>query len=305
MAYKYIKRSASRYGTSSKRRAYGQFKAANKGNDSLSFVIKSNHVFTSFYDPSGEKGTAAIPVWEILCRNGNFSSLKSMYDQVKIDGVRCNITVTDAVTTVNSIGGVKNITIFTAWDRTGLSQSQAVFSSGKNEIDPSEFDELTCDNWRTKIGCNIVNATQAKKSSLNNYQRWNSFMSIYPSLLNEKSQYISTGDIKNYLSNIDYSNGTYTISDQYMSTVNDLLSTTNPVIPFESPSLRFKPVLLVGVFSNSLTNGNVTQFARTDPVIFNAEFSISVTFKNLKANRYVYIICIFNMNMILIDNGIV
>ncbi|OUM70101.1 hypothetical protein PIROE2DRAFT_1780 [Piromyces sp. E2] len=44
-------------------------------------------------------GTACINVWDVLEKNCNFQSLKSIYDEVHIDGVRVKLAVTDAETT--------------------------------------------------------------------------------------------------------------------------------------------------------------------------------------------------------------
>ncbi|OUM69817.1 hypothetical protein PIROE2DRAFT_2248 [Piromyces sp. E2] len=50
-----------KYGKSSlKSKTYGQYRLAKKGNNSLSFVINSNHVFTSFYDSATEKGVKKL-----------------------------------------------------------------------------------------------------------------------------------------------------------------------------------------------------------------------------------------------------
>ncbi|ORX44060.1 hypothetical protein BCR36DRAFT_302417 [Piromyces finnis] len=92
--------SKSGYGSSLKKRTYSQYRQSKQGNDSLSFVVNCNHVFSAFYNPSDESGTACINVWDVLQRNSNFASLKNMYDQVRIDGLRVKLSVTDAVTSI-------------------------------------------------------------------------------------------------------------------------------------------------------------------------------------------------------------
>lgn len=274
-------------------RAKGNFKASNKANDSLAFVVNCNHVFTARYDPSTQEGVACINVWEVLQKNSNFNSLRRMYDQVKIDGVKVKLSITDAVTTVNSISDIKNTTIYTAWDRTGISLNQTKFyrlpvgsETGPQEIEPSDYDGDAVVGWKTRVGSGIVNSSGAKKTILNTFQRWNSYLNCYPSLMNEKSQYIQTGDIKQYTQSTNQTTSYNMVNDQYdQRKVNDLIIDSNPVIPFESSSVRFKPCLLVGVFNNGLDqNGNITQYARVDPIIFNGEWSISCTFRNLKGS---------------------
>lgn len=274
-------------------RAKGQFAAAAKGNDSLSFVVNCNHVFTSRYDPNTQEGVACINVWDVLQKNSNFASLKRMYDQVKIDGIKVKLSITDAVTTINTISDIRNTTIYTAWDKTGLSLNQSKFyrlpvgqEVGPQIIEAGDYDTENVCGWKTKIGSGIVNASQARKTILNTFQKWNSNLACYPNLLNEKSQYVQTGDIKAYTQGTNQTTSYNTVNDNYdQRKVNDLISDSNPVIPFESSSVRFKPCLLVGVFNNGLDqNGNITQFAAVNPIIFNGEWSIACTFRNLKGS---------------------
>lgn len=283
------KRSRS-YG-SLKSRTKSQFKSAKRGNDSLSFVVNSNYVFSAKYDPSDQSGVAVINVWEVLCRNTNFDLMKRMYDQVRIDGIRYKLNVTDAITSVNEIGKVKNYTIYTAWDKTGLSQGQYIVCTanghgGWTPVDPSDWDDRDrpIGVWGCTIGSGIVNNSTAQKSILNSFQRWNAYGSCYPYLLNEKSQYIQTSDINLFNTPLNESTNFYEVTERYgEESMNSILAAPNPVIPFESTSCRFKPCLLVGVFSNGIVNGQITQYGKVDqPVIFNAEFTISLTFRNLK-----------------------
>lgn len=278
-------------------RAKGNFKASNKGNDVLSFVVNSNHVFTARYNPATEEGTACVNVWDVLQRNPNFNSLKSMYDQVRIDGIRVKLSITDAITSTNNIGQIRNITVCTAWDRTGISLNQtrflraaAVGESGPQEITPSEYDNEKVIGWKTKIGSSIVNNTTIKKSMLSSFQRWSQYLSCYPSILNEKGQYIQTGDIKQFTSKTNQNTSYNEVNNSYdFNTVNEIISSSNPVIPFESSVVRFKPCLLVSVFSNGVSEaGQITQFASVSyPIIFNGEWSIACTFRNLKGSAYV------------------
>lgn len=296
---KYTKRSGSSYGykgsykrakySSTYSRAKGQFKAAAKGNDSLSFVVQCNHVFTANYQSQDQSGVAAINVWDVLNRNTNFNSLKKMYDQVKIDGIKVKLSITNAQIALTDINNVRNYTIYTAWDKTGLSPSQVRFYTQEGaefaEIEQAEFDNDPVAAWKTKIGSSIVNNSTARKTILNSFQRWGSNLSCYPNLLIEKGQYVQTGDIKTFCNSPNGNTLISTTVDTYDNRrVIDLTTDGNPVIPFESTAVRFKPILLVGVFQNQvLVNGNVTQYGNIDgAVIFNGEWSIACTFRNLK-----------------------
>ena len=152
--------------------------------------------------------------------------------------------------------------------------------------------------FRTKVGSNIVNSSYQRKSQLNTFQRWSTSYTMYPTLSQEKSQYIQTSSIKKCVKNIDYgaSDGPfYELTENYQNnTFDQLCSLSNPCIPFESALVKYKPTLLVSVFRNAVNGSTITQFGECDKVVFNAEFSFSLVFKNLKADRYVY-----NYNIIL------
>ena len=245
-------------------------------------------MFGSFYSPQNNAGTACINVWEVLARNSNFAHFKAIYDQVRIDGVKVSLSVTDASTTINNYNQVKNTTIYTAWDKTGLSIDQVLFED-RNEagIPKANFDDTNVYSYVVKVGKGITNCSSVRKSILNSFQRWNHVMANYPTLINEKGQFVSTSSIRLFNTGTNWNSGKVTLADDYRQTVNQIISSENPVCPFESSSVRYKPCVLVQVFNNAQADGSITQYGRCDTVVFNAEFNISVTFKNLKAAKYV------------------
>ena len=284
--------------TSTNSRAKGQFRAAKRTSDALSFVVNSNVVFTARYDPTSNKGVAIVNMWDVLARNKNFQLMQQMYDQVKMDGIKYKLNITNAETDLQGIASIKNYSIFTAWDKTGLSPGQYKIgtSSGMtpeqfNAIGPTVIEQKDWDNsakpaqyWWCTLGDGIVNQTGVQKSILNSFQRWNSYGSLYPSLAQEKQQYLQTGDINIFDKKMNQQNMLCEIQDRYKNNcVNSILSEPNPVIPFENNSIRFKPCLLVGVFSNAVSGKDISQFGKVEyPVVFNAEIQIAVTFRNLK-----------------------
>ena len=284
--------------TSSNSRARGQFKAARRTSDSLSFVVNSNVVFSARYNSSNGKGVACVNIWDVLARNKNFQLMQQMYDQVKLDGVKYKLNITNAKTDITNINAVKNYSIFTAWDKTGLSPGQYTIASttglspeqilniGPQSIPQKEWDNtsIKATHWWCTLGNSIVNQTGVQKSILNSFQRWNSYGSLYPSLAQEKQQYLQTGDISIFDKRLNEQRVYHEIVERYNTNcVNSILSDANPVIPFENNNIRFKPCLLVGIFSNNVDGANITQFGDVeDPVVFNGEFQIAVTFRNLK-----------------------
>ena len=267
-------------------KTYNEFKQARKANETFSFVVNSNYVFSAFYDRNTEGGSACVNIWDVLARNSHFTSLQGMFDQVRLDGVKVKLNVTNAVVNINNYNAVANYTIVTAWDKTGLSKSQYdVFDAEPKKIQENEYDDKPAMYYRTRIGSGIVNASTQKKSILNSYQKWTQYQSIYPMYGTEKTQFISTGDIQIFETGVDRQ-GYHEISAFYAGNeFQNILSCINPCTPFESGSVRFKPCLLVSVFQNSLVGNTLTQYGDVpDPVVFNAEISCSLTFKNLKGS---------------------
>lgn len=286
----YYNRYKRKYYSGMKGRTIGQFKAAKKGQDVMNFVVNSNIVFSANYNNDDNTGVAVINMWDVLRRNSNFNSMKNMYDQVRIDGIKVNLNVTDAATTLNDITGIRNITIYTAWDKTGLSQDQAMFygsDEGKTLIEPDEYDNTQVISYKNTIGSGIVNASQQTKSNLNSYQRWKQYLSCYPTLAQEKQQYLSTADIREFIKDPNSVSNYKYLSEDLNLNVNEIMNCSNPCSPFENTNIRFKPTLYVGVFKNTITGNNenarVLQYGNCDSVIFNAEISMSLTFKNMKA----------------------
>ena len=135
-----------------------------------------------------------------------------------------------------------------------------------------------------RFACRI---TGVNKTILNSFQRWNSSPFLYPSTLEEKSQYLSTSNFDEVAASYDYTTGAYVVSQENDATpISELFNSANPCFPFESPSCKWKPTLLIGVFKSSFdsTNKVIKQFDTCSPVLFNAEFSIDVTFRNMKAS---------------------
>lgn len=275
----------------------GQYKAAAQSRDSLKFVIKCNHAFVAKYNSAQNSGTAVINIYDVLRENQQFKSFQNLYDQIKVNSVRVNLNVTDAETFISDVTSVKTINIVTAWDRTGISRDNVKFlknnpSTEPNapaflDIDPINYDTESATAFVYKIGKGIVNVTGSKKSILNTYQRWNSFRAIYASTMEEKSSYLSTDNFQKFIdyNNIgDNGNGNYISPDVNGSFVNTFFNSSNPCVPFESPSCKWKPTLMVGVFKTGISENElqVSNYEDCGNVIFNAEFSIDVTFRNLK-----------------------
>ncbi|OUM70096.1 hypothetical protein PIROE2DRAFT_1774 [Piromyces sp. E2] len=104
--------------------------------------------------------------------------------------------------------------------------------------------------------------------------------------LRKKECYLSTDSFGDFVEVINGTNGYSKLSVEYDElTPLQLFNEANPVIPFELPACKWKPTLLVGVFKSLINNGTITQFDSSPVVLFNSEFSIDDTFRNIKASR--------------------
>lgn len=270
------------------KRSRGNFKAARQTRDAMNLNVKCNACLSAAYTSAQDYGAAVINIYEVLRTNPQFASFVKLYDQVKIGGIKVKLNVVDAQTTVANINQIKNINVVTAWDRTGLSKDQVKFYDSNNElIEREDWDTSGVHHFIPYIGKGITNATGVDKSILNSFQRWNRSPFLYPSTMEEKSQYLSTSNFEDVVATYNYDSGTYIVNSANDATpITELFNSANPCLPFESPSCKWKPTLLIGVFTSSYnsTDKVINQYDDCQPVLFNAEFSIDVTFRNMKAS---------------------
>ena len=283
------------------RRTKGNLKAAKQTRDAMNVTVKCNTTFMSAYNKASDYGTAVVPIYEVLKKSPQFSSFSSLYDQVKINGIRCKMSIVDAATSLQDLSNLKTVNVITGWDRTGISNEQLSFFSdlGNPAADPPEpptlinqdkYDETVVKCFTYKIGKGIVNATGVAKSTVNATTRWSSSPYLYPSTQEEKSCYLSTSSFRDFVSGLSFNNGYQKLSGEFDGlTVHQLTNASNPCIPFESPICKWKPCLMVGVFRSTILTDTTTntkyieQFDNCDQILFNAEFSVDVTFRNIKA----------------------
>ncbi len=293
-------------------RAWRSIRESNNVNTALDFAFKVNYAFTARYDPATKVGIAAINIYDVLLKSENFKNMMRNYDQVKLNGVTCRINITDGTTTFSQSAGASAINVITGWDKTGLSvvQLPSTIPAGAdpyvgdvlffdtatpaavnidNSIKGADFDN---DNIGAKafvntIGSRLSEGYGAKKGLLNNYQRFSRYEDCWPTTMDEKCCYIPTANFSQYSSITNANNGLSIINNEYSDMcVNEQLSSQNPCIPFEVPSIKWKPTLLVGVFRTTVdsNSGVITQYGECPTIVFNAEFNLPVTFKGQKGD---------------------
>ena len=160
------------YRSRSNRAARGNMRAAAQQRDVADFVIKVNHMLPIAI--AGNNGTASASLWPILATSDQFKQLSRIFDQVSLKGARVTIT---PYTAVSFTGG--SSTLVMNWDRNGNLDETGV--------------------WRTPTYNEIVSYSSTRMYNVGDLSvPRNYYMSIYPSSMNEKIEYMSTDFVRNY-----------------------------------------------------------------------------------------------------------
>lgn len=293
-------------------RSRGNLRAANQQSDTSDVVInlmtkcKSGVTVFRLTEANGQApagvyypGTAVLNVYDLLRKSEFFDSYKNMYDQFRITSIKVKVTPVswktyDQFNLPNGVNGAPQppadaagnafdypqaITVVTAWDRTGL-----------DDVQLRQFDGGIC---YTNIGDNITTYSSAKSQQLVGGATFNCTRYLYPSSAQEKSLYLSTNDLKpqleyasneinNYMELSPVAGGPG-INRDYITNL------------WSSPNCPFKPTFMVGLLAvdkpvpgaggDAVTfNGSTHQI---NPVTFNLEFDIGVTFRGLRKAQVV------------------
>lgn len=297
------------------RRSYGTIKAAKQQSDNVTFTInipsKMDNVYCKRQNISGFTdvyGTYAMNIYDLMRKSEFYQNYANMYDEFKIENIKVKLLPTSFYRKQGADLTYTNLTVYTAWDRTGLNDSQlrlitaGVYDNqaisatdtrknyeviGKNGDD----DGLYCIVGENITTYSSAESRQVNPNSISTITRW-----LKPKTITEKSQWLSTSSLKNWYDN--YSEGGYhgiptgfkddigepnTILNLADNTITaDVVKfssavSTNPCFLKEDPSIKFKPTLLVGIYPEDTSDGNIP-----DMINFNVETEVVVTFRGLR-----------------------
>ena len=303
------------------RRARGNMKAATQQNDisdvTINLMTKIKTGVAGYQSEDGPKdiGTAVINVFDLLRKSEFFESYHNMYDQFRITSIKVKLTpvmwksydqfnvpgtYSAALNNGNSAtdpsypaGTVvpnplvdneyvkkylypQALTVVTAWDRTGLDKAQLFESDQENHI------------YRTNIGDNITTYSSAQSKQLVAGSSFNCVRYLYPSSQQEKGLYFSTSELKPQFNNGSDDDTYYNIT--VADGVNYPLDSKVITNYYSDPNCPFKPTLLVGILSiddlGYQEDPNDT-YNQINPVTFNCEFDIGVSFRGLRKAQIV------------------
>lgn len=255
-------------------------------------------------------GCVAINVFDLLRKSTFFQSYANMYDQIKLDRIRIKLTPA-SFELGGSLSKYSSYTVVTAWDRSGLSNEQLavssdnrydkVFGSSSSDSDKAKgiYLTLTADDIATYSSA----ITKPVSSGTNN----SITRTIYPRTTQEKGLYINTADIDQWYTGVGDKGNWYGVSNQFaaysdQTTVQNTSAQTGPVVVYdtisvvnssavarnpcfigESPTIPWKPTLLVGLLNKPGTiETDDGETVITPKMTLYVEADIGVSFRGLR-----------------------
>ena len=257
-------------------------------------ITTFNKVVNVPYDPTDasktnacQVGCFALNIYECLRKSELYNSYSSMFDEFKINKVTVKLTPNSYL--VNSGSYYKSLTVFTAWDRTGLEWDQvylnacaSTYTDGKlgtdwaagATIDTTAITQGKTDGLYVTLGENVGTYSSDMTKSISPNSNRQITRTLYPTNLLEKSQYLSTDSLKKWYDYYDTVHGRYygipfagfdqqlgaaangSIDNPSATVTPQLLRKSpaiesNPCFLVEDNAIAFKPTLLVGIFGDN------------------------------------------------------
>lgn len=226
---------------STNRRATGNMRAAKQQADQSTFTVNIPSQLSAFCAQSqaflnqntvagGKKlGIYAMNIFDQLRKSDFFNNYASMYDEFKIDKIKVKLLPTKwAVNGNTNSYYYKNLTVYTAWDRTGLNDSQYDVTVG------TDFDKQTTpastNTWMigtlegtntategvkdfgglyVTIGDDITTYSSAESRVVNPNTNTSIVRWLSPKTMQERSQWLSTASLKQWYYVYDDNRGRY------------------------------------------------------------------------------------------------
>lgn len=307
------------YGYKRSRKGYGQYKAAKQQADNAKVIINIPSQISCFnkrvnlgteQEPKLiECGIYALNVYDLMRKSEFYQSYSKMYDEFKIDNVKIKLIPSSFNISQGTNGNYQSLTVYTAWDRTGLSQEQLLFHATAATA-TSEYIGTTSDldGLYTNIGSNITTYSSSESKQVHpgtntTITRW-----LKPKTINEKAAWLSTSVIDQWCTGWDSAHGRYygiptrgNLDEAILAqlapaggtgSVVNLISISpaikeNPCFLVETPDIKFKPTLLVGVYPSINDEIDPSALPSENKILFNLEADIDVTFRGLRKAQIV------------------
>lgn len=222
-------------------------------------------------------GCYALNIYDLLRKSSFFQNYSGMFDEFKINNVSVKLTPSSYLVS----GGQRYtaITVFTAWDRSGLEESQVFWNLSNTLVSSTSIGQAAdADGLYVTLGNEVTTYSSAQSRSLNPNTNTSITRKIYPSALLEKSQYLSTDSLKVWYDGFDNLQGRYygiPVEQDAAATIigiqggvnadgsiplseqgqwatraykNSPATRENPCFLLEDNAIAFKPTLLIGIY---------------------------------------------------------
>lgn len=314
---------------STKSKSWGNMKAAKQQADQSTFTINIPSSVSCFAKKAtvnieGQnvdivKGVRAINVYDLLRKSEFYVNYANMYDEFKIDRIKLKLLPTSW--TISTDSSYRNVTVYTAWDRTGLSKEQVwIKVASVANTDTAIGTAGNDDGVYCLVGEDITTYSSSESRTVNPNTNTSIVRWLNPKTMSEKSQWLSTGLLKSWYSGYDDANGRFygiptgRVTSTGGSSMEAVISETtgpwvadasnapsaaqasgavtfssisaankdNPCYLVEDTGFQFKPTLLVGVYPPQESTD-----ANTNVVKFNIEAEVVCSFRGLRKAKVV------------------
>lgn len=199
-------------------KAWGNMKAAKQQADQANITINVPTTISCFSKKdtmqiNGKtinivKGVRAINIYDLLRRSEFYSSYSAMYDEFKIDKIKVKLLPTSW--SVSTDSAYRNITVYTAWDRSGLSKDQVVMTVN-NLTNTAEYlgSANNSDGLYCIVGEDITTYSSSESRVVNPNTNTSIVRWLNPKTLQERSQWLSTSLLKEWYREYDPTGGRF------------------------------------------------------------------------------------------------
>lgn len=199
-------------------RSYGNMRAAKQQADQATVTINiptsiscfSQKQTMTFEGVSQEliTGVRPINIYDLLNKSEFYRNYANMYDEFKVDKIKVKLLPTSW--TITNDTSYKNVTVYTAWDRSGLSKEQVLIQA--NNITPTSTSFGTAGNTDgiyCIVGEDITTYSSSESRTINPNTNTSIVRWLNPKTMAEKSQWLSTGLLKEWYKKYDDAHGRF------------------------------------------------------------------------------------------------
>lgn len=210
---RYYKRSTTRT------KSWGNMKAAKQQADQSTFTInipsqiscfsKAGQISNLGVPSNVVKGVRPINIYDLLRRSEFYQNYANMYDEFKIDRIKIKLLPTEWTTSSNN--QYKNITVYTAWDRTGLSKEQVFVKAEALSTTATKLGDKSAntDGIYCIVGDDITTYSSSESRTVNPNTNTSIVRWLNPKTMAEKSQWLSTSLLRKWYEDYDAGEGRF------------------------------------------------------------------------------------------------